>query len=275
MPRKSRKKQAHARNAEVARRALHPWGARPPVAESGHINGEQLHHSRGEDSLTWWTGISQHSREDLDPELASFCQRFNLEPRVQDFENDGDRDDAHGSEGLNNTDHDPSDGPEITEQSELDHFSAILQHAQKLAIQLEKEKEKSRKRKTPRHYTGNSLKTSYRRKKAKLQLAEKGFLGVFEYLGLQKQTGATSVTATSVTEASVTAANATAVSATVVSMVAVASATMASAMAAVSTAAASMAAVSTAVASMAAVSTAVASTAVAMLQSCEDTSSVF
>ena len=54
-------------------------------------------------------------------------------------------------------------------------------------IQLEKEKINSQKWKTPEQYTGNSLKTLSRRKRAKVQLAEKGFLGVFEYLDLQKQ----------------------------------------------------------------------------------------
>jgi hypothetical protein len=49
---------------------------------------------------------------------------------------------------------------------------------------------RTRKRKTPRQYTGNSLKTKYRHKKARLQLAEKGFIGVFEYLDLQKQAAA-------------------------------------------------------------------------------------
>jgi hypothetical protein len=48
----------------------------------------------------------------------------------------------------------------------------------------------SRKRKTPKRYTGNSLKTLHRHKKARLQLATKGFLGVFEYLELQKTTAA-------------------------------------------------------------------------------------
>ncbi|KAH8988432.1 hypothetical protein EDB86DRAFT_3081546 [Lactarius hatsudake] len=97
MPRKTRKKLACIRNAEMARHALHPLGARTPVAEPGHIEA-----GRGQDS----------SREDIDPELASFCQRFNLEPQVQDFESNEDGDDA--------------DGPEIAEQSELEHFSAVL-----------------------------------------------------------------------------------------------------------------------------------------------------
>ena len=134
------------------------------------------------------SGTSQgSSSEDIDPELAGFCQRFNFEPRVQDFDGDGDREDTHESRGLD-SDHDPSDRSEIIEQSELDHFSAVLQCAQQIASQLEKEKDKSRKRKTPKQYRGNSLKTLSRRKRAKLQLAEKGFLGVFEFLNLQKQT---------------------------------------------------------------------------------------
>lgn len=131
-------------------------------------------------------------RESLDPELASFCRRFDLDPRVPDFENDQDGNESSndarglGSEGLD-ADH---NGPEITEQSELEHFSAVLQCAQQVAIQLEKEKLESRKRKTPRQYMGNSLQTKYRHKKARLQLAEKGFLGVFQYLELQKHRAA-------------------------------------------------------------------------------------
>ena len=191
MPQKSRITQACAHRAEIARHVLHPLGAIPPVAEIGRIEeGEQSHQSgrsRCKGTLTQWTGTN--SREDLDLELASFCQRFDLEPQVQDFESDTDGDDAHGSDA----DHDPSDGPEIAEQLELEHFSAVLQHAQQIAIQLEKEKEMSRKCKTPRHYTGKSLKASYQHKRARLQLAEKGFLGVFKYIGLQKHTRAQKV----------------------------------------------------------------------------------
>ncbi len=188
MPRKSHITQARACRAEIARRVLHPLGAIPPVAEISHIEeSEQSHQSGHKGTLTQWTGTN--SREDLDLELASFCQRFDLEPQVQDFESDTDGDDAHGSDA----DHDPSNRPEIAEQSELEHFSAVLQRAQQIAIQLEKKKEMSRKRKTPRHYTGKSLKTSYRHKRARLQLAEKGFLGVFEYIGLQKHTRAQKV----------------------------------------------------------------------------------
>ncbi|KAH9038697.1 hypothetical protein EDB85DRAFT_1887750 [Lactarius pseudohatsudake] len=184
MPRKSWIKLAQTRRAEIARHVLHPSDARPPVARSSRTQtGEpQSHQSRGNGTLTRWAG----STDDLDPELASFCQRFDLEPQVQDFESDGDGDDAPGPD----TDHDPSDGPEISEQSELEHFSAVLQHAQQIAVQLEEEKERSRKRKTPKYYNGKSLRTSYRHKKARLQLAEKGFIGVFEYIDLQNHTGA-------------------------------------------------------------------------------------
>ncbi|KAH9038883.1 hypothetical protein EDB85DRAFT_1887649 [Lactarius pseudohatsudake] len=92
MPQKTCKKLAHIRNAEMACHALNPLGPRAPVADPGHIEA-----GRGQDS----------SREDIDPKLASFCQRFNLEPQVQDFESD-------------------EDGPEITKQSELEHFSTVL-----------------------------------------------------------------------------------------------------------------------------------------------------
>ena len=126
--------------------------------------------------------------EGIDEELASFCHRFNLEPRIPDCDDDGDGGDLGGGD---NADHDadqPPDEAEIVEQSELDHFCAVLQCAQQIAVQLEKEKNESRKRKTPKQYAGNSLKTLSRRKQARLQLAEKGFLGVFEFLDHQKQT---------------------------------------------------------------------------------------
>jgi hypothetical protein len=84
----------------------------------------------------------------------------------------------------------PPDEPEIVEQSELDHFCVVLQCTQQIVVQLEKEQNKSKKRKTPKQYTGNSQKTLSRHKQARLQLEEKGFLGVFEFLELQKQTAA-------------------------------------------------------------------------------------
>jgi hypothetical protein len=71
------------------------------------------------------------SSDDVHQELASFCQTFNIEPQVQDFE-DGDSDDA--ASALLDLDWDHSKVPEITEQSELDHFSAVLQCAQQTVI---------------------------------------------------------------------------------------------------------------------------------------------
>jgi hypothetical protein len=124
----------------------------------------------------------RNQAENLDPELVSFCDRFGLDPQVSDLGNVRGGNDTCGSEGP---DADP-DGPDITKQLELEHFTAVLQCAQQVAIQLKKDKLKSRKRKTPRQYTGNSLRTLHRHKKARIQLSEKGFLGVFEYLELQK-----------------------------------------------------------------------------------------
>ena len=118
-----------------------------------------------------------HNGQELDPELANFCRRFNLDPQVPDFE-----DDTPGTEGLDAD----LDGPDITKQSDLDRFSAVLHCAQQVAIQLEIEKLESRKRKTPRQYTGNSLRTLQRHKRSRLQLAEKGYHGVFDYIDLQK-----------------------------------------------------------------------------------------
>ncbi|KAI9452700.1 hypothetical protein BJY52DRAFT_1225997 [Lactarius psammicola] len=117
MPRKPRITQARTCRAEMARLALHPLGTKPPVAGFSHIEAET------------------DSSEDLDPELASFCQKFDLEPQVQDFESDTDGDDTPGSDA----DHDPSNESEIAEQSELEHFSAVLQRTQQITIWLEKE----------------------------------------------------------------------------------------------------------------------------------------
>ncbi|KAI9430470.1 hypothetical protein BJY52DRAFT_1232412 [Lactarius psammicola] len=97
--------------------ALHPLGAGPPVAGFSDIE------------------VGTDSSEDLDLELASFCQKFDLEPQVQGFESDTDGDNTPGSDAN----HDPSNEPEIAEQSELEHFSAVLQRAQQIAIWLEKE----------------------------------------------------------------------------------------------------------------------------------------
>ncbi|KAF8266886.1 hypothetical protein EI94DRAFT_1701400 [Lactarius quietus] len=172
MPRKSRIKRARAHKAEMARHALYPMHATPPVADFSQNEA----------------GTSEvSSSNDVDPELASFCQRFNLEPQVQHFGDDGDRDDAPSAHP--DSDHDHSKVSDIVEESELDHFSAVLQRAQQIAIQLEKEKQHSRKRKTPKQYKGNSLKTISRHKRTKLQLAEKGFLGVFEFLNLPRPGG--------------------------------------------------------------------------------------
>ena len=106
--------------------------------------------------------------------------------KVSDFEDDREGDDTPGTEGLNLGLDTDLDGPDITKQSDLDRFSAVLQCAQQVAIWLEKEKLESRKWKTPRQYTGNSLRMLQRHKKSRLQLAEKGYHGVFDYMNLQK-----------------------------------------------------------------------------------------
>ncbi|KAI9435884.1 hypothetical protein BJY52DRAFT_1230699 [Lactarius psammicola] len=118
MPRKPRITQARTRRAEM---------------DLVTLKRVSSHQSGREGTLTQWTETD--SGEDLDPELASFCQKFDLEPQVQDFESDADGDDTPGSDA----DHDPSNEPEIAEQSELEHFSAVLQRAQQIAIWLEKE----------------------------------------------------------------------------------------------------------------------------------------
>jgi len=64
--------------------------------------------------------------------------------------------------------------PEIIEQSALDHFSAILQKAQRLAA--EAERQNSRKRK----YDGTSKSTQKHYRKARKDLAKKGYPSILD-----------------------------------------------------------------------------------------------
>jgi hypothetical protein len=83
---------------------------------------------------------------DLDPDLDDFCNRFDLDPAV---ENVSEEDDKRDQEDL-------SDEPEICTQTELDLFSSALREAQQVAIEAE---QCARKQKTPKTYTGGSKKT--------------------------------------------------------------------------------------------------------------------
>ncbi len=72
----------------------------------------------------------------------------------------------------------PCDCPEIVEQSALDHFSSILQKAQKLAAEAERKKHP----KHPKQYDGKSTRTLKRQKKCWEDLAKQGYLLVFEFM---------------------------------------------------------------------------------------------
>jgi hypothetical protein len=73
-------------------------------------------------------------------------------------------------------------GLEIVEQSALDHFSAILQKAQRAAA------EAFRDQKRLRTYDGKSKRTLKRRKKFQDDLAKKGYLSVFDFMAHVKET---------------------------------------------------------------------------------------
>jgi hypothetical protein len=74
------------------------------------------------------------------------------------------------------------DGLEIVEQSELDHFNAILQTAQRLAAESEKKAPKR-----PKRYDGKSKKTLKRHKKVRENHAKQGYLSVFEFIAYAKE----------------------------------------------------------------------------------------
>ena len=69
---------------------------------------------------------------------------------------------------------------ELVEVTALEHFSAILQQAQQLATLAQKKQCTTQK--WPAHYSGRSKRTEYRQKKARNDLALKGFLPLQEYM---------------------------------------------------------------------------------------------
>ncbi|KAJ7237080.1 hypothetical protein C8J57DRAFT_1529611 [Mycena rebaudengoi] len=77
--------------------------------------------------------------------------------------------------------------PEITEEKELDAFSQFLFNAQAAAQKAKRAQEAQQKR--PRHYSGNAP-TKGRRKKIAKDLAEKGFLSVFDFIQTKKNSAA-------------------------------------------------------------------------------------
>ncbi|KAH9966169.1 hypothetical protein BGW80DRAFT_1254820 [Lactifluus volemus] len=76
-----------------------------------------------------------------------------------------------------------SDSDDVSEVSELEHFSAMLQKAQQLAVQAQ---QISTAQKRPR-VTEKSRSTLYRQKRARKDLIEKGFYPLAEYVALMEK----------------------------------------------------------------------------------------
>ena len=79
---------------------------------------------------------------------------------------------------IGDEDDNASDTPEIVELSEIEHFTAVLQYAQRLAV----EAERAKKRTQATHPPGKSERTMRRHKRAQRMLAEKGFLSLPEFV---------------------------------------------------------------------------------------------
>ena len=77
-----------------------------------------------------------------------------------------------------------SDGDDVVEVAELEHFSGMLQKAQQLAVQAQKI---STAQKQPRELTGKSRSTLYRQKRAKKELAKDGFHSLPNYMALMEK----------------------------------------------------------------------------------------
>jgi hypothetical protein len=78
-----------------------------------------------------------------------------------------------------------SDASIDCEDTALRHFNAVLQQAQQVAIQAQRDKDAARKR--PRRYDKKSKSTLYRQKKAREDLASKGFLPLDEFMTQMQQ----------------------------------------------------------------------------------------
>jgi hypothetical protein len=120
----------------------------------------------------------------LGSEPESFCQQFSLSPAVQES---GDELEGRGGRSLDKESNlqDSCDGPEITEQSKRDHFVAVLQEAQRVAVETQREKDKQRTR--PKAYTGKSKRTLSRYKKDQVDLMKQGYLPVFDFIAHIKE----------------------------------------------------------------------------------------
>jgi hypothetical protein len=86
-----------------------------------------------------------------------------------EFESDHDGQDPDGNE----------EDDEMTEVSALEHFAAVLQRAQDVAIAAERARECGRKR--PKHYLGNSGRNQRRFHQKRRQLAARGFCSVEDW----------------------------------------------------------------------------------------------
>jgi hypothetical protein len=80
---------------------------------------------------------------------------------------------------------DEESADDITEESALDKFNMILQKARRVSEQAEKERRKTCKQ--PRTYHGKSERTLKRCKQFKDNLAQKGFLSVFDFIAFTKK----------------------------------------------------------------------------------------
>ncbi|KAI0309114.1 hypothetical protein OF83DRAFT_1180001 [Amylostereum chailletii] len=116
MPRKSRAGQARKENLERARQTLAQNSARSashgttlPSSDSDAAPEPGLH-------------------TELDPDLESFCRRFSRIPTIEECDDEPDGSDDDDDDDDVEPD-DTFDGPEVTEQSALEHFSSVLQEA--------------------------------------------------------------------------------------------------------------------------------------------------
>ena len=77
------------------------------------------------------------------------------------------------------------DEPVINKESQLRQFCAVLQQAQQAALEHARESSKIQKR--PMQHRGDSIRTFYRHKRTRVELAKKGFLGIFEFKDYQDE----------------------------------------------------------------------------------------
>jgi hypothetical protein len=116
------------------------------------------------------TPHAPNSESNLDPELADFCTRLNITPHIQEF---------HDDEDGSDSDHCASNKPSESDMEEsLRVFIQAFRRTTTAVLKKENKKKRGK-------YTKHSRQTLQRHQQARVDLAAKGFLPLYNYNFIQ------------------------------------------------------------------------------------------